>query len=169
MRIQSHWFAAAILAGCATPVHVPAALEPPANETLAMVVPASGVQIYECRAKKDSAGYEWAFVAPEAQLSDRAGRTIGSHGAGPSWQARDGSRIVGTVKQRADAPQSAAIPWLLLSAKSDGPEGAFSKVTSIQRVNTVGGIATATGCAAATSGTRSRVAYTADYDFVKVN
>lgn len=40
---------------------------------------------------------------------------------------------------RADAPSAAAIPWLLLSTASDGPPGAFSEVTSIQRVNTSGG------------------------------
>jgi len=132
-------------------------------------VPAKGVQIYECRAKKDSGGYEWAFVAPDAQLSDRTGRAIGTHGAGPSWQASDGSRVVGTVKQRADAPTAGAIPWLLLTAKSDGPPGAFSKVTSIQRVNTVGGVAPETGCGATTNGTKTRVAYTADYYFFQVN
>ena len=38
-----------------------------------MMVPAKGVQIYECRAKKDaSAGFEWVFVAPEAELFDAA-------------------------------------------------------------------------------------------------
>ena len=41
-------------------------------------------------------------------------------------------------------PSASAIPWLLLTAKSNGPEGSFSNVTSIQRVNTVGGIAPAT-------------------------
>jgi hypothetical protein len=60
-----------LVAACAslqrpTPtVNVPDKLKPPANESLAMIVPAKGVQIYECRAKKDQAGaYEWAFVAP---------------------------------------------------------------------------------------------------------
>ena len=35
-------------------VDVPDALKPGANESLSMVVPAKGVQIYECRAKKDA-------------------------------------------------------------------------------------------------------------------
>ena len=48
-------------------------------------------------------------------------------------------------------------------AKSDGPDGAWSKVSSVQRVNTAGGAAPATGCAEATAGTTSRVSYTADY------
>ena len=58
---------------------------------------------------------------------------------------------------------------LLLATTPEGPQGAFSKVTSIQRVNTVGGIAPTTGCGATTSGTRTRVAYSADYYFFKIN
>ena len=43
------------------------------EESLAMIVPAKGVQIYECRAgKAGEGGYEWAFVAPEADLFDTA-------------------------------------------------------------------------------------------------
>jgi hypothetical protein len=38
-------------------------------------------------------------------------------------------------------------------------------VTSIQRVNTVGGSAPANGCDAATVGQEARVHYTADYRF----
>jgi hypothetical protein len=34
------------------------------------------------------------------------------------------------VKERADAPVADAIPWLLLAAKSIGPQGAFSKRVS---------------------------------------
>ena len=158
--------------GCAslqstTPsVSVPDKLKAGANESLSMVVPAKGVQIYECRAPKDPAGgYEWAFVAPEADLFDVRGNRIGRHYGGPHWEATDGSKIVGTVKERADAPVANAIPWLLLGAKSVGPQGSFSKVTSVQRVNTVGGVAPATGCSQAAAGTPARIPYTADYYF----
>jgi hypothetical protein len=163
---------ALLLGGCAgaqlstSPVAVPDKLKPAAKESMAMVVPAKGVQIYECRARKDAvAGYEWAFVGPEAELFDAHGKRIGRHYGGPHWEAADGSKIVGTLKERADAPAAEAIPWLLLAAKSVGPEGAFSKVTSIQRVNTVGGVAPRGGCSQATAGTPARVAYTADYYF----
>lgn len=148
---------------------MPDKLKPAAGESLATIVPAKGVQIYECRAKKDQAGtYEWAFVAPEADLFDARGSRIGRHYAGPHWEASDGSKILGTVKDRADAPMAEAIPWLLLSATSVGPEGAFSKVTSIQRVNTVGGVAPRDGCALAAAGTSARVGYTADYYFFTI-
>lgn len=154
---------ACLAAACAATPHtpIPEALTP-GEAKLAMVVPAKGVQIYECRAK--GAAFEWAFVAPDAELFDTSGRRIGHHGAGPFWQAADGSRVNGSVKARADAPAPAAdIPWLLLTTKSTGPEGTFSNVTLIQRVNTVGGIAPAQACDAASLGRQARVAYTADY------
>jgi hypothetical protein len=147
------------------PMSTPAELAPGANESLAMVVPAKGVQIYECRARQDGAGYDWVFVAPEAVLLDADGRRIGLHGAGPFWQASDGSRIVGTVKQRAGAPVEGAIPWLLLETKAVGPKGSFSDVTSIQRVNTHGGVAPKAGCTQSAAGSLTRVDYTADYYF----
>jgi len=160
-----------LVAACASPkpltvVKVPETLKPGANESLAMIVPAKGVQIYECRARRDSGGgYEWAFVAPEADLFDARGNRAGRHYAGPHWESTDGSKILGTVKERADAPVAGAIPWLLLAAKSVGPEGSFSKVTSIQRVNTVGGLAPKAGCSQAAVGTPARINYTADYYF----
>jgi hypothetical protein len=163
---------ALFVAGCAglqspkSTVEVPDKLKSGANESLARIVPAKGVQIYECRARKDPAGgYEWAFVAPEADLFDAAGKKIGLHYAGPHWEATDGSRILGAVKERADAPAADAIPWLLMTAKSVGPAGSFSKITSVQRVNTVGGAAPKGGCDQTAAGKPTRVNYAADYYF----
>lgn len=145
-------------------VDVPDKLKPHANESLAMIVPAKGVQIYQCRAKKDQAGsYDWAFVAPEADLFDTSGTKIGRHYAGPHWESTDGSKVAGTVQESTDAPQADAIPWLLLDTKSVGSQGAFSKITSIQRVNTVGGVAPKTGCSQSTVGITARIPYAADY------
>ncbi|HEX9480172.1 MAG TPA: DUF3455 domain-containing protein [Methylomirabilota bacterium] len=161
-----------LVAACASPpspmsaISVPEKLRPAAGESLAMIIGARGVQIYECRARKDQPGaYEWAFVAPEADLFDGRGRKVGRHYAGPHWESVDGSKILGTVKERADAPVAGAIPWLLLTAKSVGPAGAFSRVTSVQRVNTVGGVAPTSDCSQATVGTPARIDYTADYYF----
>jgi len=163
---------ALLVAACASSepptsmVKVPDKLKPGANESPAMIVPTKGVQIYECRARKDQVGgYEWAFVAPEADLFDARGNRIDRHYAGPHWESTDGSKILGTVKERADAPVADAIPWLLLAAKSVGSEGSFSKVTSIQRVSTVGGVAPKAGCSHAAAGTPARINYTADYYF----
>jgi len=164
-------FLLAIIAGCASaqarsPVQVPAKLSPGADESLTMIVAAKGVQIYECRAKKDPSGdYEWAFVAPEAELFDAAGSRIGKHYAGPTWESNDGSKIAGTVTESAAAPEAASITWLLLAAKPFGPAGAFSKFTSVQRVSTAGGVAPKTGCSQSATGTQARINYTADYYF----
>jgi len=147
--------AASLAAGCASAVQVPGNLAP-RGESLAQIVPARGVQIYECRDGK------WAFVAPEADLFDHSGKKIGKHYAGPHWEAADGSKVVAKLTARAPAPAADAdIPWLLLTAKSVGPKGAFSEVSSIQRVSTAGGIAPAGGCSE--PGARARVPYTADY------
>jgi hypothetical protein len=136
---------------------VPRNLEPSADESLKRIISAKGVQIYECRDQK------WVFVAPEADLYDAQGNLVGRHYAGPRWEASgDGSRVIGTVKSRADAPQAGAIPWLLLSARSEGGQGYFGNVTSIQRVATAGGTAPAGACE---GGSQARVAYTADYYF----
>jgi hypothetical protein len=158
--------ASVVAAGCTTPAlqPVPETLRT-AGERPAMTVPARGVQIYECRARKDG-GFDWTFVAPDAELFDARARSIGRHGAGPFWQASDGSRIVGTLKAKADAPAPAAIPWLLLTTKSVGPAGAFSGVTSIQRINTAGGVAPSAPCTEGLQGTTARVPYTADYIFL---
>lgn len=158
-----------LLAACAStppaPPSAPAALQPGHDESLALTVAAAGVQIYECRAGKGGAGYEWAFVAPEADLFDASGKKIGRHYAGPHWEAADGSKIVGALKERADAAAANAIPWLLLATKSVGPKGSFTNVASIQRVNTAGGIAPSEGCSQANAGKAARVNYTADYYF----
>ena len=146
---------------------VPDNLKPGAEESVAMVLAARGVQIYECRKASDKAdAYEWSFVAPEAELFDATGKKVGKHGAGPTWEAADGSKIVGTVKERADASQADAIAWLLLTAKSVGAQGVFSKITSVQRVNTVGGAAPHEGCSRAEAGTVARMPYNADYYFL---
>lgn len=160
--------AALALAACAgiAPMTVPDQLAPSARERLAMMVAARGVQIYECRADPKAGGApQWAFVAPEAELVDARGRPVGTHGAGPYWEAADGSRVIGKVRARADAPTPDAIPWLLLGTESTGKPGVFSTISSIQRINTVGGLAPAAGCSAETLGRQARVGYQADYRF----
>src|SRR5262245_14067564 len=93
---------AADLRACASvesaTVDVPERIKPGASESLTAVVPAKGVQIYECRAGKEPGSYEWSFVAPEAALFDARGKNIGRHYAGPHWEAADGSKVVGSVK-----------------------------------------------------------------------
>ncbi|MBZ5536865.1 MAG: DUF3455 domain-containing protein [Acidobacteriia bacterium] len=159
--------------GCASgPVvtrpEVPANLRPPAGQVVFLEAFATGVQIYECASKSDQpSSYEWAFRAPEAALADRSGRSIGKHYAGPTWESTDGSAVVGEVKARDPGPTPSAIPWLLLSAKSTTGTGVLSKTTSVQRVQTVGGVAPTEPCAAANAEQVARVPYTATYYFYR--
>jgi len=140
-----------------------AALAPPPGARLLLRSAADGVQIYRCEAVGNS--FAWAFKAPEAALFDESGRQLGKHFAGPSWQADDGSTIVGEVAAKADAPGGAAIPWLLLRAKSHAGDGRFAAVAFIQRLDTKGGAAPAGGCDAAHQGTEARMRYAASYVF----
>jgi len=162
---------AAVLAGCATsgvdtnPL-VPENLKIPAGQTLSLVSPATGVQIYGCSASRtDPAKFEWAFKAPEADLFDLSGKKIGKHYAGPTWESNDGSKVVGEAKARDDGPAATAIPWLLLNAKSTSGSGAFGRTLSIQRLYTVGGKAPAAACGRAQLGRQARVPYKATYYF----
>ncbi|HEV7819796.1 MAG TPA: DUF3455 domain-containing protein, partial [Burkholderiales bacterium] len=93
------------VAGCANmqaakgPVDVPDTIKPGADESLAMIVSAKGVQVYECRAKNDAGGnHEWVFVGPAADLFSASGSRIGKHYTGPHWESNDGSKILGTAK-----------------------------------------------------------------------
>ncbi len=161
----------AILAACAAaplarPPVVPESLAVPPDQALSRVLQASGVQIYECRsASADPSRLQWAFKAPEAQLRDRSGRIVGRHYGGPTWEAHDGSKVVGEVRSRYDAPDPDAIPWLLLSATSTTGHGLFSQTLSIQRLHTSGGKAPASACDKAHEGQEARVPYQAEYLF----
>jgi len=153
-----------LLAACAAQFAgspVPDTLKPE-GQRLSERVAAKGVQIYECRAAANAAA-QWVFVAPEAELIDARGVVTGKHYAGPHWESLDGSKIVGSVKARADAPRADAIPWLLLSARSVGGPGRFANVTAVQRIHTVGGLAPSRPCDQTTLGATERVPYSADY------
>jgi hypothetical protein len=121
--------ALALAGACSAMIEIPGRSRPQ-RCLLAMVLPAKGVQIYGMP-RQGGRCARVTFVAPDAQLFNQKGQSVGHHGAGPYWQAMDGSRVVASVKARADAPVAGAIPWLLLTAKSTGPSGAFSQVTSI--------------------------------------
>ena len=145
---------------------VPGPVQPPAGQKAAMTWTGSGELTYECRAKADdAAAFEWAFVAPDARLTDARTRSAtGKYYAGPTWEAADGSRITG--KQVGVAPASAGnIPFQLV--KAEGGTGAMKDVTYIQRVNTKGGVAPADACNASMKGAKKTVPYSADYVLYK--
>ncbi len=147
------------------PPTAPAAIAVPGQQQVRLKLRGKGVQIYGCRAKPGAGeAFEWALVAPEAELFDDAGKAVLKHSAGPTWESTDGSRVVGKLEAKADAPEATAIPWLLLSAKPSGT-GMLSHVSYVQRVDTQGGKAAPAGCDALHADAEQRVEYSATYYF----
>jgi Protein of unknown function (DUF3455) len=142
---------------------VPQQLQPPAGEQLLLQVHAKGDQVYTC--KGDAAQFVWTLKAPDAQLFDKDGKPFGKHFAGPSWEANDGSRVTGKAVANVPSPDADSIPWLLVNIMSHEGNGLLSRATTIQRLNTKGGKAPASGCDAPQAGQELRVPYSADYLF----
>lgn len=143
---------------------LPAAVQVPAGNKVAMETVGVGEITYECRAKASAAGqFEWVFVGPDARLMDRGGKMVGKYYGPPAtWESNDGSKV--TATQVAVAPAGAgAIPLQLVKANPAMGSGAFSGTTYIQRVATQGGVAPAMPCAAGNVGTKQIVKYQADY------
>jgi hypothetical protein len=149
-------------AGPPPPV-VPTKIQVPDGNKVFLVGHAIGVQIYSCN------GVSWGSATPRANLYDDHGKLIITHFAGPTWQAKDGSRVVGQVVDFVTVDPT-AIPWVLLSASTTpGPDGdRLVATTYVQRIATTGGLAPpAADCNATTAGTVAEVPYTADYYFWK--
>jgi hypothetical protein len=144
---------------------VPDSLKPPASEAVVLKAVGKGQQVYVCKSKGGGEGLEWALLKPRAVLYDEKGGRIGTHYEGPTWEASDGSKVTGQVLQRAAAPDAGAVPWLLLKASSNQGTGMLAHVTYINRVNTRGGAAPASGCTIPQAGTETSVDYQADYIF----
>jgi hypothetical protein len=133
---------------------VPEVLKVPAGNKLLTVMPARGVQTYQCT---NSA---WTFVQPDAILTSR-GRPEVLHSKGPVWTSViDGSSV--TAAAVANSPVPNAIPELLLKSTGNRGPGKLSKVTFIQRLKTTGGVAPTGSCS---EGVTASVPYTADYAF----
>ena len=169
-------------AGHVTPPAVPGEIVIDADVRAYLEGHAIGTQNYVCL--PSGTGFAWSLFTPEATLFDDHGRQITTHFFGPipgspgviraAWQhSRDTSTFWGLATgQSTDAHFVApgAIPWVRLerAAVQDGPTGGdrLSVATFVHRVNTFGGSAPATGCAAtADVGKRAFVPYTADYIF----
>jgi hypothetical protein len=130
------------------------------GETLVLRARGEGVQIYSCVQDGD---WKWKLKAPEATLFDSAHHAIGKHFAGPKWRLDDGSELQG--KLLSSKPQPGTIPWLILSATPTGGKGKLSQVTTVERSETQGGVAPASGCDAGHANAEVRVPYTATYSF----
>ena len=147
---------------------VPTKIEVPDGHKVFLVGHGVGVQVYSCN--DTPSGFVWSFVTPRADLYNDNGKLITTHFGGPTWQAKDGSSVVGRAEADVTVDPT-AIPWLRVVAVSTsaGPDGDRLAHTSfIQRTETTGGLAPdAEECNAQTVGTIAEVPYTADYVFWK--
>ncbi|SDD54690.1 Protein of unknown function [Dyadobacter soli] len=154
---------------------IPAQVALPANpygHTRVAAYFAKGIQKYRSQVKANSnpITYEWAFVAPQADLFDNSNAKIGTHFAGPSWSVIASDALI--VAQQFTPPKTAnvdagSVDWLLLMPKTGTtPTGRFEGVDYIQRIATAGGRAPSTPPNEA--GETIEVPYTAVYIFSKI-
>jgi hypothetical protein len=129
-------------------------IDVPPHSRLLLRAMGSGDQVYGC------VDGHWALKAPDAKLLDQEGSVIGRHFAGPTWQLNDGSWVKGRAVAKQGAPDTTAVPWLLL--ESVGGTGRLGTVRFIQRAETHGGNAPDGSCSQSAV---LRVPYTATYSF----
>jgi len=140
---------------------VPAAIAAP-GETIVATWHAEGAQVYECKAGSDGK-LAWAFREPIATLL-LDGKTVGRHYAGPNWEHADGSAVVGKVAANAPGTTAQDIPWLKLDVAASRGSGTLTGVTTVQRINTVGGRHDG---ACEKAGAFHSAPYAADYVFLR--
>jgi Protein of unknown function (DUF3455) len=120
-----------------------------------------GVQTYTC----DTTGAWGPKSTPEATLYPFGPLPPVHHFAGPRWQAKDGSTIVGKVNPlpTSTVPKPGTIPWLLLDVTAhEGGGKQLVDVTHVSRIFTRGGAVPTGTC---TPGATQSVPYGADYVF----
>ena len=132
------------------------------GETAVITLHAEGAQVYECKAAADGK-LAWAFREPIATLFE-SGKTVGRHYAGPNWEHADGSAVTGKAIGNAPGATANDIPWLKLEATARRGSGTLASISTVQRINTVGGKLDG---ACDKAGTYRSVPYSADYVFLR--
>src|SRR5262245_36857682 len=183
-------------AGHVTPPPVPAEIQVEAGNTAILEGHAVRTQNYICLPSPnptspalmctDTSGFAWLLFTPEATLFTDNLKQLTTHFFSPNpsengtiratWEHSKDTSIVwgGRATASTDSRFVAAnaIPWLLIPAAGaqEGPKGGdtLTATTFIQRLNTSGGVAPSTGCAAlADVGKKAFQPYTADYFFYR--
>ena len=132
------------------------------GESTVVTLHAEGAQVYECKASSDGK-LAWAFREPIATLL-LDGKTVGRHYAGPNWEHADGSAVVGKAVGNVAGKTPSDIPWLKLEVTAHRGSGLLSGVTTVQRINTQGGVHAS---ARDHAGALHSAPYAADYVFLK--
>jgi len=141
---------------------LPLALAALPDETMALKVHAVGMQLYECKPGADGK-LAWTFKAPQATLTIDD-KVVGYHGAGPSWELNDSSALTGKAVGNAPGANANDIPWQKLEMATHTGSGKLSDVTTVQRINTIGGVLE-DSCDR--QGAGRGMPYAADYVFLK--
>ena len=150
-----------VIAGAAG-AQVPLAIAATPGASVVTTLHAEGAQIYECKTANDGK-LAWVFREPIATLL-LDDKTVGRHYAGPNWEHIDGSAV--SAKAAGNAPGETArdIPWLKLEVTDHRGNGTLLGITTVQRINTQGGVH-AGPCDKA--GTFYSATYRADYVFLR--
>jgi hypothetical protein len=172
-----------------TPPPVPANIQVPAGNEAFLLGRAVGTQNYECQPAASVGQVAWTLFTPEATLFGDQREPVIFHFFSPNpfefsptpfangvvratWQSsQDASTIWGKVTGSATVDPT-AIAWVLVQATGveKGPTGGdtLAVTTFVQRLNTFGGLAPATGCNHPTDvGSKAFVPYRADYFFFR--
>lgn len=163
-----------------TPPPVPPGLEVTAPNQAFLLGRGVGTQNYVCQPIDQLGRVGWVLFTPEATLFDDQGNQLTTHffspnpvneAVVPTWQdSRDTSRVWARGVASATVDPD-AIPWVKLQvvATQAGPTGdSFVGTTFVQRLNTRGGLAPATGCDVLPDvGHHAFSPYTADYFFYR--
>jgi Protein of unknown function (DUF3455) len=156
---------AALLMGLSPAVYaaepLPAAIAV-TGETTVLALHAEGAQVYECKAGSDGK-LAWAFREPIATLFE-GGKTVGRHYAGPNWEHADGSAVTGKAVGNAPGATANDIPLLKLEVVARRGSGVLADISTVQRINTVGGKLDG---ACEKAGAYRSVPYSADYVFLR--
>jgi len=160
-RIGAATAALMLLTATALAAELPDAIQAK-GETAVVTLHAEGAQVYECKAGSDGK-LAWAFREPIATLFED-GKTVGRHSAGPNWEHADGSAV--TAKAAGNAPGATAndIPLLKLEVTARRGSGTLANISTVQRINTVGGKLDG---ACDKPGSYRSVPYAADYVFLR--
>jgi hypothetical protein len=144
--------------------HIPDILKVPEGNVLLLRAYGRGVQKYSCPVSATSKAVPHAILFAD---DENEGDLVAIHFGGPTWEALDGSSVVGDAANAKHfiAPDPDGVDWLLLPAKSTAGDGLFSRVTYIQRLHTDGGKPPAEGCDQADNQTEVLVEYSAQYLF----
>jgi hypothetical protein len=139
-----------------------AATSQAADKVLVGTLHAEGAQVYECKAN-DAKALVWQFREPIATLFEN-GKTVGRHYAGPNWELADGGIVAAKVAARKPGATANDIPVLTLDVTTRSGGGRLANVTTIERINTRGGVAEGP---CPTAGAFLSAPYSADYEFYR--